>query len=83
MSSSITSWMNIMLMGAHVSASGGYFRGIERGMELGCESIQIFPSAPHSWATKPILQEEITTFSNTLLLQTLLPYISMQYIYSI
>ena len=65
MSSSITSWMNIMLMGAHVSASGGYFRGIERGMELGCESIQIFPSAPHSWATKPILQEEITTFSNT------------------
>ena len=52
----------IMLMGAHVSASGGYFRGIERGMELGCESIQIFPSAPHSWSTKALTQEQVIQF---------------------
>ena len=56
--------MNLMLMGAHVSASGGYFRGIERGMELECESIQLFPSAPHRWATKPLSLESANHFKN-------------------
>jgi len=53
-----------MLMGAHVSASGGYSNGINRGMELKCESIQIFPSAPHSWATKELQPEDALEFKH-------------------
>jgi len=38
-----------MLIGAHVSTSGGLDRAIERGTELGCESIQIFNQSPRMW----------------------------------
>jgi deoxyribonuclease-4 len=38
-----------MLVGAHVSTSGGLAKAIERGSELGCESIQIFNQSPRMW----------------------------------
>ncbi len=38
-----------MLIGAHVSTAGGLERAIERGSELGCESIQIFHQSPRMW----------------------------------
>jgi len=38
-----------MLIGAHVSTSGGLDRAIERGSDLGCESIQIFNQSPRMW----------------------------------
>jgi deoxyribonuclease-4 len=38
-----------MLVGAHVSTAGGLDRAIERGTELGCESIQIFHQSPRMW----------------------------------
>jgi deoxyribonuclease-4 len=38
-----------MLIGAHVSTSGGLANAIERGEERGCESIQIFHQSPRMW----------------------------------
>ena len=38
-----------MLIGAHVSTSGGLATAIERGAERGCESIQIFHQSPRMW----------------------------------
>jgi deoxyribonuclease-4 len=38
-----------MLVGAHVSTSGGLAKAIERGAGLGCESIQIFNQSPRMW----------------------------------
>jgi deoxyribonuclease-4 len=38
-----------MLIGAHVSTSGGLPKAIERGTALGCESIQIFNQSPRMW----------------------------------
>ncbi|HWM55881.1 MAG TPA: deoxyribonuclease IV [Solirubrobacterales bacterium] len=38
-----------MLIGAHVSTAGGLDKTIERGTELGCESIQIFNQSPRMW----------------------------------
>jgi deoxyribonuclease-4 len=38
-----------MLIGAHVSTSGGLDKAIERGAERGCESIQIFNQSPRMW----------------------------------
>jgi deoxyribonuclease-4 len=38
-----------MLIGAHVSTAGGLDRAIERGTDLGCESIQIFNQSPRMW----------------------------------
>jgi deoxyribonuclease IV len=38
-----------MLIGAHVSTSGGLEKAIERGTEIGCQSIQIFNQSPRMW----------------------------------
>jgi deoxyribonuclease-4 len=38
-----------MLIGAHVSTSGGLDKAIERGTERACESIQIFNQSPRMW----------------------------------
>src|ERR1700730_17772078 len=38
-----------MLIGAHVSPSGGLERAVERGVERGCRSIQIFNQSPRMW----------------------------------
>jgi deoxyribonuclease-4 len=38
-----------MLIGAHVSPAGGLARALERGVERGCRSIQIFNQSPRMW----------------------------------
>jgi len=51
-----------MKIGAHVSASGGISKAVSRGVEIGCETIQIFGSSPQSWAFKPVPESEIDAF---------------------
>ena len=51
-----------MKIGAHVSAAGGISKAVDRGVEIGCETIQIFGSSPQSWAFKPIPDAEIQAF---------------------
>jgi deoxyribonuclease IV len=38
-----------MLIGAHVSPAGGLAKAIERGVERGCQAIQIFNQSPRMW----------------------------------
>ena len=51
-----------MLIGAHVSTAGGISKAVARGMEIGCEALQIFGSSPQGWAFKPIPGTEIESF---------------------
>jgi len=51
-----------MLIGAHVSTSGGLPNAIERGSELGCESIQIFNQSPRMWRPTKYGEEDFAAF---------------------
>ena len=51
-----------MLIGAHVSTAGGISKAVARGVEIGCEALQIFGSSPQGWAFKPIPGTEIESF---------------------
>ena len=51
-----------MLIGAHVSTAGGLDRAIERGAELGCESIQIFHQSPRMWRPTRYGEEDFAAF---------------------
>ncbi len=42
-----------MILGAHVSASGGLHNAIKNGEELHCDTIQIFLRNPNRWQAKP------------------------------
>jgi deoxyribonuclease-4 len=51
-----------MLIGAHVSTAGGLDKAIERGSELGCESIQIFNQSPRMWRPTKYGEEDFARF---------------------
>jgi len=51
-----------MLIGAHVSTAGGLDKAIERGTEIGCESIQIFHQSPRMWRPTKYDAEDFAAF---------------------
>jgi len=51
-----------MRLGAHMSVTGGKYMALERGKELGCESIQVFIRSVRSWSAKPLVQSDIDDF---------------------
>jgi deoxyribonuclease-4 len=51
-----------MLIGAHVSQSGGLQKAVERGVELGCESIQIFNQSPRMWRPTAYREDDYAAF---------------------
>lgn len=51
-----------MLIGAHVSTSGGLAKAIGRGAERNCESIQIFNQSPRMWRPTKYGEEDFAEF---------------------
>jgi deoxyribonuclease IV len=51
-----------VLIGAHVSPAGGLYKAIERGTELGAESIQIFNQSPRMWRPTNYSEEDFARF---------------------
>ncbi len=50
--------INAQSFGAHMSIAGGLHRAIERGLDAGCDCIQIFVRNQRQWSAKP-LDEDI------------------------
>lgn len=55
-----------MQIGAHVSPAGGLYKAVERGSELGAESIQIFNQSPRMWRPTNYGEEDFTRFRDAL-----------------
>jgi deoxyribonuclease-4 len=55
-----------MLIGAHVSPAGGLWKSVERGVELGAESIQIFNQSPRMWKPTAYGEQDFAKFRETL-----------------
>ncbi|HLI58760.1 MAG TPA: deoxyribonuclease IV [Solirubrobacteraceae bacterium] len=51
-----------MLIGAHVSQAGGLPKAVERGVELGCEAIQIFNQSPRMWRPTAYTDDDFAAF---------------------
>jgi deoxyribonuclease-4 len=51
-----------MLIGAHVSTAGGLTKAHERGVERGCEAIQVFNQSPRQWRPTRWSDEDIAEF---------------------
>jgi deoxyribonuclease-4 len=51
-----------MLIGAHVSPAGGPANAIARGVERGCDSIQIFNQNPRAWKPTVYSDEQVAEF---------------------
>jgi deoxyribonuclease-4 len=51
-----------MLIGAHVSPSGGLPKAIQRGVERGCDAIQIFNQSPRMWKPTTYREQDVAAF---------------------
>jgi deoxyribonuclease IV len=51
-----------MLIGAHVSPAGGLAKAVERGVERGCQAIQIFNQSPRMWRPVVYRDDDIAEF---------------------
>ncbi len=54
------------ILGAHMSIAGGYFRAVEAAASEGCDCVQIFTKNNNQWRAKPLVNEDIERFSETL-----------------
>jgi deoxyribonuclease-4 len=55
-----------MLIGAHVSTAGGISTAVERGVERGCDAIQIFNQSPRMWRPTAYGDEDFAAFNGAL-----------------
>jgi deoxyribonuclease-4 len=51
-----------MLIGAHVSPAGGPAKAVERGVEKGCDAIQIFNQNPRAWKPTVYSEQQVSDY---------------------
>ncbi|MGZ4197015.1 MAG: deoxyribonuclease IV [Solirubrobacteraceae bacterium] len=51
-----------MLIGAHVSNAGGLPKAVQRGVDRGCEAIQIFNQSPRMWRPTAYTDDDFAEF---------------------
>ncbi len=51
-----------MLIGAHISTAGGLDKAVERGVEAGCDAIQIFNQSPRMWRTTAYTDDDFAAY---------------------
>jgi len=51
-----------MLIGAHVSPAGGLANAVARGVERGCEAVQIFNQSPRMWKPTAYAEQDVERF---------------------
>jgi len=52
-------------IGAHMSIVGGLDKALVRGLQLGCQTIQLFTKNRNRWQAKPLGQAEVRGFRET------------------
>ncbi|MHA1269231.1 MAG: deoxyribonuclease IV [Candidatus Helarchaeota archaeon] len=65
-----------MLLGAHMSIAKEIYLAIERGVNIGCETIQIFVKNNRRWDAAPIPLERINKFKETRIKNKINPILS-------
>lgn len=57
---------NHLLIGAHTSAQGGAYRALLEGQSIGASTVQLFTANQKQWKAKPLTEEVIDLFHQTL-----------------
>jgi deoxyribonuclease-4 len=58
----VISELSGLKLGYHVSISGGVDMAVDRAVELGCDTFQIFTRNPRSWRSRRLTNEEVAAF---------------------
>lgn len=72
----MTTQKNKLLLGAHMSIAGGLEKAIIRGESIRCSTIQIFTKSNRQWQAKPLTEEQIILFKETVNNSTIHPIVT-------
>ena len=53
-----------MILGAHMSVAGGYYKAIDRGADVGCQCIQVFTKNNNQWKAPEITDQHVQQFKD-------------------
>ena len=59
-------WSERMRLGLHVSIQGSIDRVVDRGLERGCNTFQMFSRNPRGWSSKQLASVEVESFRRKL-----------------
>ena len=65
-----------LLLGAHMSTSGGLEKSIERAESIGCTTLQIFTKSNRQWQAKELTEGQIALFKNAATQSRLSPVVA-------
>ncbi|MBM3197853.1 MAG: deoxyribonuclease IV, partial [Chlamydiae bacterium] len=55
-----------LLLGAHTSTAGGLHHALLEGKDIGATTVQLFTRNQRQWVSKPLQEEEVSLFQQTL-----------------
>ncbi|MGH2569320.1 MAG: deoxyribonuclease IV [Bacteroidota bacterium] len=55
-----------ILLGAHMSNAGGVHKAVERGISIGCTTMQLFVKNNVQWNAKPLTDEDVASYKKLL-----------------
>lgn len=65
-----------LLLGSHMSVSGGVHTAFARGMQCGCTTMQVFTKNNNRWEGPPVTQEDIQNYKNASAKATIAPVVA-------
>ena len=67
---------NRILLGSHMSITGGVHTAFRRGMAIGCTTMQVFTKNSNQWEAKPLSAENIENYKSARANATIDPVVS-------
>ncbi len=62
-----------ILLGSHMSTSGGVHTAVDRAMSIGCTALQVFTKNNNQWTVKPLAKEDIENYKRKIAEATITP----------
>jgi deoxyribonuclease-4 len=68
--------MERLLLGSHMSISGGVHMAFDRGTRCGCATMQVFTKNSNRWEGPPVQQKDIENYKNAAAKSTISPVVA-------
>jgi deoxyribonuclease-4 len=65
-----------LLLGTHISVSGGIHEAVERGSSIGCSTMQVFTKNNNRWEGKPLAQEDVENYKRAAAKSSIAPVVA-------
>jgi deoxyribonuclease-4 len=65
-----------ILLGAHMSISGGVYTAVDRATSIGCTALQVFKKNNNQWNAKPLTDDDIQNYKRKIAEASIVPVLA-------